>query len=71
MYSIGLALSLIIGIVLGLVGGGGSILTVPLVNYFFDVNMLIATTYSLVVVAIASSFGVLQRLKSKQIDFKN
>ena len=70
MYSIGLALSLIIGIVLGLVGGGGSILTVPLVNYFFDVNMLIATTYSLVVVAIASSFGVLQRLKSKQIDFK-
>lgn len=70
MYAIGLVLSLIIGVILGLVGGGGSILTVPLVNYFFDVNMLIATTYSLFVVAIASSFGVLQRVKSKQIDFK-
>ncbi|NRA12396.1 MAG: sulfite exporter TauE/SafE family protein [Crocinitomicaceae bacterium] len=70
MYIIGLFFALLIGIVLGLVGGGGSILTVPLVNYYFDVNMLIATTYSLFVVAVASSFGVLQRLKSKQIDFK-
>ncbi|MFT6502859.1 MAG: putative membrane protein YfcA [Crocinitomicaceae bacterium] len=71
MYAaIGLVLSLLIGVVLGLVGGGGSILTVPLVNQFFGVNMLIATTYSLFIVAIASSFGVVQRLKSKQIDFK-
>ncbi|MDX2362408.1 MAG: sulfite exporter TauE/SafE family protein [Crocinitomicaceae bacterium] len=70
MFQIGLFLSLLIGIVLGLVGGGGSILTVPLVNQFFGTSMLIATTYSLFVVAIASGIGVLQRLPKHQIDFK-
>lgn len=70
MYIIGLILSLIIGVVLGLVGGGGSILTVPLVNEFFGESLLVATTYSLFVVAIASGFGVLQRIRHDQVDFK-
>jgi uncharacterized protein len=70
MYIIGLLLSLIIGIVLGLVGGGGSILTVPLVHEIFGESMLVSTTYSLFVVAIASGFGVLQRLKRREVDFK-
>lgn len=70
MQIIGLILVLLVGLVLGLVGGGGSILTVPIVNYFFDTNMLLATTYSLFVVAVASSIGVLQRLKTDQVDFK-
>ncbi|MFT6984180.1 MAG: putative membrane protein YfcA, partial [Crocinitomicaceae bacterium] len=39
MYAIGLVISLMIGIVLGLVGGGGSILTVPLVHYFFGTSI--------------------------------
>jgi len=71
MYIIGLFLSLIIGAVLGLVGGGGSILTVPLVHFVFGESMLLATTYSLFIVAISSGFGVIQRLKSDSIDFKN
>ncbi len=71
MYIIGLFLSLLIGAVLGLVGGGGSILTVPLVHYVFDESMLLATTYSLFIVAVSSGFGVLQRLKSDSIDFKH
>ncbi len=71
MYIIGLFLALLIGCVLGLVGGGGSILTVPLVHYFFGESMLIATSYSLFIVAIASGVGVLQRLKSDVIDFRN
>lgn len=71
MYVLGLILSLFIGVVLGLVGGGGSILTVPLVHYVFGESMLLATTYSLFIVAISSGFGVLQRLKSGAIDFKN
>jgi len=70
MYFIGLILSLVIGVVLGLVGGGGSILTVPLVNEFFGESLLVATTYSLFVVAVASGFGVLQRIKHDQVDFK-
>lgn len=70
MQILGLFISLIIGMVLGLVGGGGSILTVPLVHYLFDESMLLATTYSLFVVSIASGIGAIQRVKSKQIDFR-
>lgn len=69
MIYLGLSLSLLIGIILGLVGGGGSILTVPLVNYFFDTDLLLATTYSLFVVTVAASGGVLQRIPKGQIDF--
>lgn len=70
MYVLGLLLALIIGIVLGLVGGGGSILTVPLVHYVYHETLFLSTTYSLFVVAIASAIGVLTRISKKQIDFR-
>lgn len=70
MMAVGAFISFLIGIVLGLVGGGGSILTVPLVHYLFGTSMLLATTYSLIVVSVASGIGTVQRLKSKQVDFK-
>ena len=70
MIIVGAFISLLIGIVLGLVGGGGSILTVPLVHYLFGTSMLLATTYSLIVVSVASGVGTIQRLKSRQVDFK-
>jgi uncharacterized protein len=70
MYAIGLILSLIIGVVLGLVGGGGTILTVPLVHYFFGETMFMATTYSLFVVAVAAGFGFLQRMRHGHVDFR-
>lgn len=70
MIALGAFISLLIGIVLGLVGGGGSILTVPLVHYLFGTSMLLATTYSLIVVSVASGIGTVQRLKSRQVDFK-
>ncbi len=71
MYYIGIFIALLIGIILGLVGGGGSILTVPLVHHFFGETMFLSTTYSLFVVAVAASIGVLQRLSKDQVDFKN
>jgi len=70
MYIFGLFLSLFIGLVLGLVGGGGSILTVPLVHYVFGEPMLMATSYSLFVVAMSASFGSIQRIKNKEVDFE-
>jgi len=48
---IGYVASLIIGISLGLIGGGGSILTVPVLVYLFGVNPVLATAYSLFIVA--------------------
>ncbi len=70
MYIFGLILSLFIGLVLGLVGGGGSILTVPLVHYAFGEPMLLATSYSLFVVAMSASFGSIQRIRNKEVDFE-
>lgn len=70
MYWVGLFLAFIIGNILGLVGGGGSILTVPLISYFFNESLLLATTYSLFIVGISSGIGVLQRLKKSEIDYK-
>lgn len=51
---IGLLLAVFMGLVLGLLGGGGSILAVPLFVYFFNVPPVLATLYSLFVVGIAS-----------------
>lgn len=70
MEIIGYLVSILIGISLGLIGSGGSILTVPLLVYFFHVSPLLATTYSLAIVGLSSIAGVISRLKQKLVDFK-
>ena len=49
--------SVFIGIALGLIGGGGSILTVPVLVYLFNVDAVLATAYSLFVVGTTSAIG--------------
>jgi uncharacterized membrane protein YfcA len=60
MSALGLLLSLAIGVSLGFFGGGGSILTVPLLVYVFGLPPKQAIASSLLVVATASSFAALQ-----------
>lgn len=62
--------ALIIGIVLGLIGGGGSILTVPVLVYLFSEDPVIATAYSLFVVGAASLVGAFQNMKKGLVDIK-
>ncbi len=62
--------SLIIGISLGLIGGGGSILTVPLLVYLFDINSRLATGYSLFIVGIVSLAGSVAYMRKNLIDYK-
>lgn len=62
--------ALIIGLVLGLVGGGGSILTVPVMVYLLGYNPVIATAYSLFVVGTSSMVGTFQKHKKRLVDFK-
>ncbi|WP_166964707.1 sulfite exporter TauE/SafE family protein [Yeosuana marina] len=62
--------ALIIGLVLGLLGGGGSILTVPLLVYGLGYNPVIATAYSLFVVGSSSLVGTIQKFKSGLADLK-
>lgn len=49
-----------IGLILGLTGGGGSILTVPLLVYALGFNPVAATAYSLFIVGTTSAFGAVQ-----------
>ena len=62
--------ALLIGVVLGLIGGGGSILTVPVLVYLFSINPVIATAYSLFVVGTSSLVGSVKNFQKKRIRFK-
>lgn len=57
MEFIGYASAIFIGITLGLIGGGGSILTVPILVYLFKVNPELATSYSLFIVGTTALYG--------------
>lgn len=62
--------ALIIGLVLGLIGGGGSILTVPILVYLLAVNPVTATAYSLFVVGATSLVGAIKNIRKKQVDLR-
>ncbi|MDG5492595.1 sulfite exporter TauE/SafE family protein [Psychroserpens sp. SPM9] len=62
--------ALLVGLILGLIGGGGSILTVPILVYILGINPIIATGYSLFVVGITSVIGAFQNFRKGLIDFK-
>ncbi|MGB5170266.1 MAG: sulfite exporter TauE/SafE family protein [Eudoraea sp.] len=62
--------AIVIGLVLGLIGGGGSILTVPVLVYLLGANPVIATAYSLFVVGVTSLVGALRNIKNGLVDIK-
>ncbi len=62
--------ALLIGVVLGLIGGGGSILTVPVLVYLLSVNPVTATAYSLFVVGTTSLFGSIKNFQKKRVDIR-
>ena len=62
--------ALVVGLVLGLIGGGGSILTVPILVYLLGYNPVVATAYSLFVVGTTSMVGTYQKFKKGLVDVK-
>lgn len=70
MQIIGFTLSILIGISLGLIGSGGSILTIPILVYIFHVSPSDATTYSLFVVGVSALVGTFNGAKNKLLDYK-
>lgn len=66
----GFAAAILIGISLGLIGGGGSILTVPILVYFLHVPPVMATAYSLFVVGATSLVGASRNFVKKSINIK-
>ncbi|UGS21923.1 sulfite exporter TauE/SafE family protein [Flavobacterium cyclinae] len=71
MEILGYVGALFIGLVLGLTGGGGSILTVPILVYLMSVSPVTATAYSLFIVGTTSTFGAIQNYRKNLIDIKN
>ncbi|MFZ4671147.1 MAG: sulfite exporter TauE/SafE family protein [Flavobacterium sp.] len=59
--------ALFIGIVLGITGGGGSILTVPILVYVISLNPIIATAYSLFIVGTTAAFGTIQNFRKNLV----
>lgn len=70
MEIIGYLASIVMGLTLGLIGGGGSILTVPILVYLFDVDPVLSTAYSLFVVGLTSAVGSFSHFKSGNVHVK-
>ena len=67
---IGYTAAALIGISLGLIGGGGSILTLPVMVYLFGINPLVATSYSLFVVGTTSLVGAFLHFRKGLISLR-
>lgn len=70
MEIIGYFASALIGVSLGLIGGGGSILTVPVLVYLFGVDPVLATAYSLFIVGATSLVGAFPKYRDGQVNLK-
>jgi uncharacterized protein len=70
MEIFGYIISIFIGIALGLIGGGGSILTVPVLVYLFEVDAVTATAYSLFIVGLTSAVGSVSYFKNGLVNIK-
>lgn len=66
----GIALGLVIGAILGLVGAGGAIIAIPGLIAILGVNPSVATTAGLVIVGSAATAGFLSRLKSGNVNLR-
>lgn len=68
MEILGYFMALVVGLSLGLIGGGGSILAVPILAYLFGLDEKIATAYSLFVVGSAALVGAVRQYQIGNID---
>jgi uncharacterized membrane protein YfcA len=62
--------AILMGLSLGLIGGGGSILTVPILVYLFQVDAVLATAYSLFIVGLTSLVGSFSHIKLGNIHWR-
>ncbi len=70
MEIMGYIAALFIGISLGLIGGGGSVLTVPVLVYLFGINPVVSTSYSLFVVGSTSLVGAFNNYRKGMVQIK-
>ena len=67
---IGIALGVFVGVLLGLTGAGGAILSVPLLGFFLHLNVAEAAPIGLLAVSLSASLGAYLGLRSKIMRYK-
>ena len=68
MLTLGYLATVLMGLALGLFGGGGSILTVPILVYFFGLEPVLAGTYSLFLVGLTAAVGAANAIRRRRVD---
>lgn len=71
MEIIGYILAIVVGVTLGLTGGGGSILTVPVLVYLVGTSPVLATAYSLFIVGASALVGAFSFMKQNLVHYKS
>jgi uncharacterized membrane protein YfcA len=71
MDILGYLASIGIGIILGLLGGGGSILSIPILVYIFHVDAVLASAYSLFIVGVTSFVGAIPKYKDHLVNIRS
>ena len=70
MELLGYFLALFVGISLGLIGGGGSILAMPILVYIFHFSPQLSTSYSLFIVGVSALTGSVKHYKLNNLNLK-
>jgi uncharacterized protein len=70
MEIIGYVASVFIGVILGLLGGGGSILSIPILVYLFHIEPVLASAYSLFIVGITSLIGAIPKYREHLVNVR-
>ena len=70
MIVLGYLAAVLMGVVLGVIGGGGSILTVPILVYLMGVPAEVATGYSLLIVGATAAFGAVRYFREGLVDVR-
>ncbi len=67
---LGYCFSVLVGVVLGMLGGGGSILSIPILVYLFGVEPVVASAYSLFIVGVTSFVGAIPKYREQLVNLK-
>jgi uncharacterized protein len=70
MEILGYFASIAVGVILGMLGGGGSILSIPILVYLFHVDAVMASAYSLFIVGITSLVGAIPKYRDHLVDIQ-
>jgi uncharacterized membrane protein YfcA len=70
MELVGYIASVCIGLVLGLLGSGGSILSIPILVYLFQIDVVMASAYSLFIVGVTSFVGAIPKYREQLVNLR-